>query len=696
MTLGRYKISEAQLDKPQSRAEAKRFKAATKARKPRVKGDLVERLSATLQGVPEMEPGQPQPLNPNPERPRFDLQGIQAKQATLAEAKRQLKTEFFGLDTIIDRVVDSLYAWYLFPQLITRPVIIDLWGMTGVGKTQLVRRLSNLLGYTRGYVEVQMDGFSNGGFRQDSIASILRSSSIEEGKPGILLLDEIQRFRTVDDQGGDAKVERYQDVWMLLSDGKLSAEVGVFREIEDMLTYSLWRDDQKKGEEPDEDEVAEQKAMALRKFKLAPYEASHLKQLLRLTEDVKEIMTWDNFRLQAKVEEVRQDSSGWEIDYSKLLIFVSGNLDEAFTSAGRADDCDTDADIYHEMTKKITVSDIKTALGRRFKPEQISRLGNNHIIYPSLSRDSYERLILSQCDKYVRKMEELSGLVISVDPGIYQEIYENSVYPTQGTRPVFSSVHKIFSSALSNIAVWAIENSHTGFLMSIDTARSVLVGTALGSSTEVPVDLDVRLTRKQNSLDFNTLVAVHESGHALLYALLFQQPPQEVKINLATFKGGYMMHQDKRFSTKKQMLHRICVSLGGTEAEGLVFGDPSRADGCTSDTMTATAVANAYVRQLGFANFNGYVAGDNGRETDTITDLEKTNDAIEAVLAKERANAATLLNDHRHLLARLTEALLERKRLSPEEFIELLPELDLQVDREEGYSAAFELWKTKK
>ena len=51
---------------------------------------------------------------------------------TVAEA---LKAELFGIDDIIDRVIDSLRAWYVLPQLISRPVVICLWGLTGTGKT---------------------------------------------------------------------------------------------------------------------------------------------------------------------------------------------------------------------------------------------------------------------------------------------------------------------------------------------------------------------------------------------------------------------------------------------------------------------------------------------------------------------------------------------------------------------------------
>ena len=82
------------------------------------------------------------------------------RQQNLQAIAAQLKTELIGIDDVIDRVIGAVRAWYVMPQLITRPVIVCLWGLTGTGKTQLTRRLAQLLGFYDRFVEVQMDGFS--------------------------------------------------------------------------------------------------------------------------------------------------------------------------------------------------------------------------------------------------------------------------------------------------------------------------------------------------------------------------------------------------------------------------------------------------------------------------------------------------------------------------------------------------------
>ena len=128
------------------------------------------------------------------------------RQRQLAAAAAQLKSELIGIDEVIDRVIDAIRAWYVLPQLIQRPVIVCLWGLTGTGKTQLTRRLAQLLGFYDRFVEVQMDGFSHGaGYRSSTISGMLADSGIAEGAPGVLVLDEFQRFRTVNAKREEVK-----------------------------------------------------------------------------------------------------------------------------------------------------------------------------------------------------------------------------------------------------------------------------------------------------------------------------------------------------------------------------------------------------------------------------------------------------------------------------------------------------------
>lgn len=170
-------------------------------------------------------------------------QQIARRSAHLAAISQELKTELFGIDDVIDRVIESVRAWYVLPQIITRPVIICLWGLTGTGKTQLTRSLAQKLDFYSRFVEVQMDGFSNDSGRRSQSISGMLAETIEQGEAGILVLDEFQRFRTVDAQGKDVKVERYMDVWALLSDGRLAPALSFMQDLQMTLADAQYRED---------------------------------------------------------------------------------------------------------------------------------------------------------------------------------------------------------------------------------------------------------------------------------------------------------------------------------------------------------------------------------------------------------------------------------------------------------------------
>lgn len=620
---------------------------------------------------------------------------IAERSETLARVRAELKAELFGIDGIIDRVIESVRAWYVLPAIVQRPVIVCLWGLTGTGKTQLVRLLAQKLGLYDRFVEVQMDGFSHGsGYWNNSISGMLAESGIVEGEPGILLLDEFQRFRTINDKGADLKVERYQDVWALLSDGRLPPALSFMNDLEDALAGAQFEEDEARAEEDGEPDAAQgataPKRQRVRRFKLRPYEARELQRSLKLKDALLDIMAWSPDEVRERLHAFRQRPDQWGTDYSRLLVFVAGNLDEMYRHvATRVEDCDTDADIFHRYTRRLSMVDVKKALAERFKPEQVSRLGNIHMVYPSLDRAAYERLIAALCARYADEVGRGSGLRIVVDPAVRAQIYANAVFPAQGTRPLFSSVHGLLTAPLVDAALWAFEQ---GALR----GDTVGIGLAPGGaqlrvrwqdrSRDLPAGFELSRLKQRSNADFRALLAVHEAGHALLYGLLLGQVPLEVKINVASFDGGYNSFLPLRARSRRDVLDTICVGLGGRAAEVLVFGPNACTSGAEQDLRQATADAAEFVRSHGFAGRLSRT--DVGCEVDceVNTGIEDTNAVIERIVAGQYNRAQHLLQDHAALLARLSRALVEHGEIPR---AELAAMLGLQVQDEPAVLAPY-------
>ena len=607
------------------------------------------------------------------------------RQKALTAAALQLKSELFGIDDVIDRVIDALRAWYVLPQLITRPVIVCLWGLTGTGKTQLTRRVAQLLGFYDRFVEVQMDGFSHGaGHRSSSISGMLGDSGIHEGTPGILVLDEFQRFRTMDRKGEDVKVERYQDVWTLLSDGRLPPALSALSNIERKLADAHYEAERAQDNEH-EDERPGKKPY---RFQLDAWDAQELKRMLKLKEPLPAIMQWSPAKVQSLFASFQQSSHAWETDYSQLLVFVCGNLDEMYhETAQRVEDCDTDADIFHRLTRKLSIIDVKKALGERFKPEQIARLGNEHVIYPSFSKATYEQLIRNLCVRYCDDIAAQCGVRFAIGQDVLDELYANAVFPAQGTRPLFSSVHAILSANLVNAALWALEQQlplAQNFAISLAADKRHLLARGFSSQgdarqAQFVVTLELNRLKQRANADFRALLAVHEAGHGLVYCLLFGQAPQEVKINIASFEGGYNSFAGLKVTTRQNALDMMCVGLAGRVAEELVFGEMACTTGAEQDYKQVTSEAARYIRHHGFGTRLSRTDVTIEPDNHLNTDVNPSNCAIEALLQAQYERAQSLLRQHRDALMRLVDALMDHGMIAQPEMQALMAESGIAI-----------------
>ncbi len=613
------------------------------------------------------------------------LDKINSRKEILDIARQNLKTHFIGLDDQIDRIVNTIETWYIMPELITRPVIVNIWGMTGTGKTDLIRRLAKELSMLNKFFELQMDTKKSSWVR--TIEGALDMAEIEEGEPAIVLFDELQRFRTKDNSGDQIDNDVYQDIWMLLSDGKFANQAGkqgVIQELYMNLLYEEERDRKRKEkEEKEKDKSIEKDAKEEDtpveteenyKYKTSFWSAKNFKRKLKLRESVSEIMKWSVDEKMDKIKEATENDTISEgSDFSKLLIFVCGNIDEAYSMAQSVGEADIDADTFHEFSKKINVASIKDALNFKFAPEQIARLGNNHVIYPSLSKKSYEIFIKRHVDSIIKKFEEISNVNITVDNEVYSTIYRNGVFPAQGMRPVFTSISSLIESNIPSILVTALQRNINNITITFED--SYIHGKHENESIiSKKIKLDSDESKKGKCIDALTKTAVHEAGHVVTYICLHGVVPTQVDAaSTSTNKSGFMMSHIYN-SSKDAILSNIAILYAGRCAEELVFGKDHVSSGAFGDIKTATACASEMIREYEMSDLKGFYSDGNANSYGHVLHIPEQpiiTKMISEILSRGSERAFQVLKDNVNFHMELTQELIDKKKLNQEQLAKI-------------------------
>ncbi|MBX9832150.1 MAG: peptidase M41, partial [Burkholderiaceae bacterium] len=170
----------------------------------------------------------------------------------------------------------------------------------------------------------------------------------------------------------------------------------------------------------------------------------------------------------------------------------------------------------------------------------------------------------------------------------------------------------------------------------------------------------------------------------LAYCVLFGHAPQEVKINIASFEGGYNSFSSLKATTRQNALDMMCVGLAGRVAEELVFGEMACTTGAEQDFKQVTAEAARYIRHHGFGARLARTDVTMEMDNHVNTDVGPSNEAIEALMQQQYQRAQTLLQDHREALGRTVDALLEHGTIAPLEMVALLKDCGIALAAPSG------------
>ena len=182
------------------------------------------------------------------------------------------------------------------------------------------------------------------------------------------------------------------------------------------------------------------------------------------------------------------------------------------------------------------------------------------------------------------------------------------------------------------------------------------------------------------------LTAYHEAGHAITgYFCKTHDPVHQISIIPRGSAGGFTMYlpeKDPSYVTKTAMNENIVCLLGGRVAEQLVLDDIST--GASNDLQRATDTARAMVTRYGFSERMGPVVyGTDPGETFLGRDFgqgkgysentaSEIDNEIRDIMDESYETARRILTEHMTELHRVAGVLMEREKISGEEFDALM------------------------
>ena len=180
------------------------------------------------------------------------------------------------------------------------------------------------------------------------------------------------------------------------------------------------------------------------------------------------------------------------------------------------------------------------------------------------------------------------------------------------------------------------------------------------------------------------ITAYHEAGHAILFHVLPDVGPVYSVSIIPTGMGaaGYTMplpEKDEMFNTRGKMLQEITVSLGGRVAEELIFEDITT--GASQDIKQATALAKSMVTKFGMSEELGLINYDhNNEEVFVGRDFANTSRGygeevagkidkeVKRIIDECYTKAKSIIEEHREILEACAKLLLEKEKITGEEF----------------------------
>ena len=207
----------------------------------------------------------------------------------------------------------------------------------------------------------------------------------------------------------------------------------------------------------------------------------------------------------------------------------------------------------------------------------------------------------------------------------------------------------------------------------LDDVEAAMVKVMMGPEKKSKV-----ITEKEKKL-----TAYHEAGHAVVARFLPNHDDiHEISIIPRGMAGGYTMYrptEDKSYVSKAEMKEQIVSLLGGRMAEKLILDDIST--GASNDIERATKIAKQMVMKYGMSDAMGPIMYGSSQEEvflgrdmtthskdyseQTAAEIDKE---VKAIIMNAYKSAENILKDNVDKLHAVAKVLIEKEKITGEEF----------------------------
>lgn len=192
------------------------------------------------------------------------------------------------------------------------------------------------------------------------------------------------------------------------------------------------------------------------------------------------------------------------------------------------------------------------------------------------------------------------------------------------------------------------------------------------------------------------LTAYHEAGHAVVsYYLDKHDPVKEISIiPRGLGAGGYTWYQqqDEDMNSREQMLELLISLLGGRVAEAISLDDIST--GASNDLERASQICRVMVTKYGMSDGIGPVVYKDSNDdyfyekNYSEATAERIDVEIEKMLRNAYSKTENILKEHNEKLVLVAETLIDKEKITGEQFKSLMETGELPAEEENEISIA--------